>query len=200
MLFQVNVVRAAEAAVAQREAEVASREAAVDEREAFLLKRDEYYQGKRGGGGSGGERGGREFTDAHAARERAARRGGGVAVGRPGSGRAARLGGSGRIGSGGSSGSERLTHRRGSFGSDLSNTDEHPAVAGPGALGTAAMARGGIMGQQMMASMAGLGGSRPGAGGASARGRAEGAPARRGTGFKAGGRGGVAVQRPMFGR
>ena len=198
----MNVVRAAEAAVAQREAEVASREAAVDEREAFLLKRDEYYQGKRSGGGGGGERGGREFTDAHAARERAARRGGGVAVGRPGSGHAARLGGSGRIGSGGSSGSERLSHRRGSFGSDLSNTDEHPAAVavGPGALGTAAMARGGIMGQQMMASMAGLGGPRPGAGGAAARGRAEGAPARRGTGFKAGGRGGVAVQRPMFGR
>ena len=200
---KVEGVRAAEASVQQRESDVAERERAVAEREAFLLKRDTYYAGKNGGGGGGGSSSGREFTDAHAARERASRRG--SLPNRPGSGHVrVGAGPSGRRGSSGSSGpgsagSGRL--RRGSFGSDLSNgsggLDDGSGGGGGGGgggVGTPQAMRGAMIGGGLLGGMVGkqegIGMMISGGGGGGGGG------ARKGTGFQR--RAGVA--RPVFGR
>ena len=164
---KVDVVRSAEHAVEQREHAVAERERAVSEREAFLLKRDTYFSGKQETGPGVSGRGG-EFTDAHAARERASRRG---SLGqRSGSGHV-RIG-SGPIGSGrqpvrrasdhvsDASGSRQ---RRGSFGSDLSNGKGGSEEGEIQMVGTPQAMRGAMLGGGLLVG-AGFGGGISGGG------------------------------------
>ena len=193
---KVDVVRAAEQSVEKREQDVANREHAVSEREAFLLKRDSYYSNKRdptGGGSIGRPGSGREFTDAHAARERVARRSGlgPSASSRPGSGHV-RVGagpsGHRSSGSSGSSSSTGTRYRRGSFGSDLSNSSGGDGDAGGSgglAIGTPQAMREAMVGGGLLAGLV----TKDHGGGA-------GAGFRKGTGFQRR----AGITRPVFGR
>eukprot|EP01044_Picomonas_judraskeda_P002360 COSAG03_NODE_167_length_11280_cov_8.065468_5_plen_716_part_00 len=191
---KVDVVRAAEQSVEKREQDVANREHAVSEREAFLLKRDSYYSNKRdptGGGSIGRPGSGREFTDAHAARERVARRSGlgPSASSRPGSGHV-RVGagpsGHRSSGSSGSSSSTGTRYRRGSFGSDLSNSSGGDGDAGGSgglAIGTPQAMREAMVGGGLLAGLV-------------TKDHGGGAGFRKGTGFQRR----AGITRPVFGR
>lgn len=140
---KVDVVRAAEQSVAQREKSVSEREHAVQEREAFLLKRDSYYQSKQAGHGI--QSMGRALSSAGSDQSR------GSSAGRRGSAGRSRAGGAGASFRGRRN-SAHLEAPSLAMGTSLPS-----AMSISGHASAESSTGGRIMGQHVLASMAGLG-------------------------------------------